>query len=479
MPPQLALLITITLSAWFFVKDRKLRPMSRPLWVVLFWVAIVGSKPISVWWGVQPKTYMSPEDYLSGSPVDRNFYLILIIGTFIALARRHIKWRDVITENRWLVFLFGYWLVSLLWSEYTFIGFKRWSKDFGLAACILVIATEPDPKAAFKAVFARCAYFALPFSLLFMKYYGNLGVAYDRDGNSQFVGITTHKNELGCISFISSLFLMWELIELLRKKDRERSEVAGRVLLLLMGIVLLIKAGSSTSWTALFIGATCVLLMQLANMRRQVEHLGAYAFIGALLLLIPYLIPGVIGPLVRLLGRDLKFTGRTDVWAELLGMRINPIVGTGYQSFWLGPWVKDLWVKFPFRPNQAHNGYIETYLNGGLIAICLLIGIIISSGAKLKNHLIRGDGFAVIRFAFLVAIVFYNWTEGIYDRLSPAWIMFLFGAISYSSQFKVAALRVADAVSAESSRRWPMAIQPSARMNNRFQNTVGIPRSQQ
>ena len=41
------------------------------------------------------------------------------------------------------------------------------------------------------------------------------------------------------------------------------------------------------------------------------------------------------GYAVTMLGRDMTFTDRTFVWADLLARNTNPLVGVAYDSFWL------------------------------------------------------------------------------------------------------------------------------------------------
>jgi O-antigen ligase len=85
-----------------------------------------------------------------------------------------------------------------------------------------------------------------------------------------------------------------------------------------------------------------------------------------------------------MVGRDTTLTGRTNLWAELLREPINPLLGTGYQSFWPGPRTEYFWAKYSFHPNQAHNGYLETYLNGGFLGVCLLVAMIVSAGSRVS-----------------------------------------------------------------------------------------------
>ena len=75
------------------------------------------------------------------------------------------------------------------------------------------------------------------------------------------------------------------------------------------------------------------------------------------------------GGAVEALGRNSTLTGRTEIWKLVLGMANNPIFGAGYESFWLGERLQKLWHYYWFPINEAHNGYIEIYLNLGWIGV--------------------------------------------------------------------------------------------------------------
>ena len=57
----------------------------------------------------------------------------------------------------------------------------------------------------------------------------------------------------------------------------------------------------------------------------------------------------------------MTLTGRTAIWDSVLQKVSNPLFGAGFESFWLGDRLKSMWAEFYFKPNQAHNGYIEVY----------------------------------------------------------------------------------------------------------------------
>ena len=80
---------------------------------------------------------------------------------------------------------------------------------------------------------------------------------------------------------------------------------------------------------------------------------------------------------------DSTFTGRTFIW-DFAQSEIarRPLLGWGYQSFWLvgpdAPSVLDApgWVKV--MPN-AHNGYYDTMLEMGYVGFALLVIFIIAT----------------------------------------------------------------------------------------------------
>lgn len=412
---------------------------SWPLWLVLTWMMITGSRPVSFWFSGGIRV-ASPTDYLEGSPLDRNIFLLLIIAGILTLLNRRVSWDRMFRENRWFLVFIIYCGISILWSDYPFVAMKRWIKDLGHIVMVMIIITEKDPGMALKAVFARFINFAAPLSIVLIKYFSDLGRVYNRwNGEVGNCGITTTNNLLGSVMYICGLFLIWNLLEMRRNKEARtgKLDVLSQVVLLAMVLWLVILSDSSTGLVCLIIGTGILLIAQTQRVNRYVKNLGAYTIAFAILALLVYLLPSLFQASVGLVGRDVTLTGRTDLWAELLKAPINVLIGDGYQSFWLGSFAEHMWELYYFHPNQAHNGYLETYLNGGLVGLFLLITALIYTGRKLKKAMLIDLRYSAILFAFFVTALFYNFTEALFNRLSLVWFILIVAALDYQNSYHV------------------------------------------
>lgn len=426
MPRQLIMFACVTFVAWLFVRDKRKRPMtSRALWLPMVWYLIIASRPVSMWFGSGTISPENPNDYLEGSPFDRNVYLLLITCGVGVLMRRTLNWSGVFSANAWVMWLFGFYLLSSVWSDFSFVSLKRWIKDAGNVVMVLVLLTERDPVKAFRAFMARAVYVCVPFSVVTIKYYAEIGRYITSSWDNAFCGITTEKNALGLVALIAGVFLVWDFVEERAERDYrpDRADLWSRVVLMLMVFFLIQKADSSTALVCLMMGAFLVVFMRLQLGRRLIHYLGTYVLVVAFAILLFVSVPGLLKTFLDVLGEDMTLTGRTELWGELMAEKVNPLLGVGYQSFWLGARAEVYWEKWSFHPNQAHNGYLETYLNGGLMALGLLSGLLVATGARLKKRLIAGSGFARLLFAYFIVTIFYNWTEAMFNKMSPLWFI--------------------------------------------------------
>jgi O-antigen ligase len=125
------------------------------------------------------------------------------------------------------------------------------------------------------------------------------------------------------------------------------------------------------------------------------------------------------------LGRDSTLTGRTNIWHFALSAVQNPLFGRGFESFWLGPRLSLIEREIGQGVNQAHNGYLEVYLNLGWVGIMLLVVILLYGYRRILADLRWMTQAASLRLAYFIVAVAYNFTEGSFKTMSPVWIMLL------------------------------------------------------
>jgi O-antigen ligase len=147
------------------------------------------------------------------------------------------------------------------------------------------------------------------------------------------------------------------------------------------------------------------------------------------------------GALITGLGRDATMSGRSVGWPIILSFTTNRLVGAGYESFWLGPRLHNLWKALGAQINEAHNGFIEVFLTVGWIGVALL-GVLIATGYRNVIGAYRRDpDFGSLRIAFFLATIVTGFTEAVFKMMGPLWIVFLLAiaAVPRMSQRRVSA----------------------------------------
>jgi exopolysaccharide production protein ExoQ len=441
MPPGLAVVVFAAGIVMLFRLDRpktETAGVSRALWIPTIWILIAGSRMVSEWFQAGPQI-KSADQYLDGSPVDRFLLTVLMAAGLAALFSRWRRAATVLKANAPVVLFFLYCLLSVLWSDYPDIALKRWMKAVGDFVMVLVVLTEADPRTAVKRVLARAAFVLIPLSVLFIKYYPELGRGYDRwTWSPYYAGVATGKNALGYICLVLGLGCLWRWLGALRAEDGKPAagSLVAHGAVLAMIFWLFWKADSATSLACFLIGGS---LLAIASMRTSART-GSVAtvFIGLLVLLgasALFLSSGT--GLVQAMGRDTTLTGRTDLWRQLLRIPVDPLFGTGFESFWLGERVEAFWRTYWWHPNQAHNGYLEIFLNLGWMGLALLAVVVVGAGRNIRRAFWSDPEMARLCLAYLVVALLYNLTEAAFKSFHLMWFAFLLAAAAHSTPPRV------------------------------------------
>ena len=433
----MSLLLCVAFVGFLFKRDlKKKNKVSLALWVPLIWMIILYSRSVSAWLNLGYSVDLESSTAVDeGNSLDRNiFFIFIIIGLFI-LSRRKNDWHRIIQNNGWLIWLYYYCILSVMWSDLPFVSFKRLIRDLGNIVMVLVVMTESDPIEAIKTMIRRCMYVLVPLSIVFIKFFPEYGRYWSPFGGQPlYVGVAAGKNGLGVLCLIAGFFFIWELLILWRNRkiSLDKNTILIDALFLFMIAYLFHMANSQTSFGTLIIGVS--ILISLSLIRKKINFVGFFFFHIALIVIV-----AVSTDLLRIIiedymERDMTFTGRTDFWIHLLETDINPLIGTGYRSFWAGTRLDKLWTDYWWHPKQAHNGYVETYLNLGIIGILSLIAIIISTYRNHVNELLINFEMGKFRMAILFMVLIYNYTEASFIMSTPLWFLFLITAIKIPQQ---------------------------------------------
>ena len=355
---KLASLLCLSFIGYLFLRDIS-RPDGRSLalWLPTVWVFLAGSRFVSAWLNLSPD-FEVPAAYAEGSPIDRTVFLSLILGGIIVLASRNIDWPGFIMNNPWLVLYLLYCLFSAFWADDPVVLLKRWVKELGIVTMALVILTERNPYQALGVVLRRLAFLFLPLSVLFIKYYPELGRWYRHDGAETFTGAATQKNQLGVSCLIVGIYMTWEI--LYRRRETYpafiwQNKIAAIVLLTMLGW-LLYKSNSQTSLVCLVIAIS----IMVACLPRFMARNPIIVITLLIWTIFSVWLVNVLFPLkdaaLAMLGRRPDLTDRTDIWSTLLNFDVNPIIGVGFMSFWTGGRVENAWnllVSGLFRPTMV------------------------------------------------------------------------------------------------------------------------------
>jgi exopolysaccharide production protein ExoQ len=420
------LILSIICGAWALSRELKRRPgMSKALWIPTLFVAILGSRSVSHW-------IEGTSTGISNSPLDEAFFVCVMGGSLLIATSKGVNWGRFFRLNLPLLLVYGYFALSVIWSDAPLDSGKRIVKDFALLFVIAAVMSEKKPMEAIRAIFIRCACFIFPVSLVCNHYFPSIGRGFGLDGSMMLTGVTEQKNTLGEVVFVFSTMIAWDFLERRQVSGMrwKRALPLDQIVLLAMGVILLFQSESKTALIALLI---CIVL-SFRRGRLASRSLNLVAL--SLALSVPILVfftqrfGEIIRPLVEALGRDMTFTGRTAIWEHITLETVNPILGCGYWNFWGGPGGKAISDMIHWPIPNAHCGYLDIYLDGGICGLIILTIFLVSYGFRLAGKDARSP-FQLVRFGFFAAMIFHNQSESSFFRMGLLWFATLLMIVAF------------------------------------------------
>lgn len=432
MPPLLALALCFGLMLYLFRIDSKSGDkVSGIFWFFSIWGMIVGSRSISDWLQIGTSYDISLSSGTESNPYNILTGVACVSISIYIIIKRKVDIGGIIRQNVPLAALFGYCFLSCTWSDDPFVSFRR--VIFTLIDVIVVVAllSETDRISAIKKFFGRYSIFAMPLSIVMIKYFPLLGTSWNKSGEGvMWTGVCVHKNTLGAEFAVCILYYLWKWMIL---KDFKTMKVD----LFLFGVAMYIMfnpavKGSSTAQLSLIASIIILVFIKLFQNKIRMFTFIFYVLIGSYFLANTavgfFFNTSILKSITLASGRDMTFTGRTYIWDAVLEEAAqNPIVGTGYGMFWTGARYQRLEAKpGVYDIKQAHNGYIETYAQIGIIGLILLIIVLVTSLNKRLNGISSDFQFNSLAIAFIIQNLLAEFFEAtVLSAPSSRWVYLL------------------------------------------------------
>ena len=370
--------------------------------------------------------------------MDRTIFSLLTVAGIAILVSRSFQWRDFVLQNSALAFFLAFALVSVAWSDFPLATFKKWFRDMGVYMAVLVVLSDRRPLEAVRTVLRCVCYLHVPLSILLIKYYPSVGNSFSAWGGQEHTGVSTSKNMLGAVCLVSGIFFFWDTV---MRWQQRRDKRVKRVILVnsaFIGMILwlLNLSDSKTSTICLSLGCLVIAAARSSFGRRHINWFKALAPISFLVYVILTVGFGMGGQLSQAVGRSADMSDRTRIWEVLLSVPVNPVLGTGYQSFWLGPRVKWVWARLSGDyVLEAHNGYLQIYLDLGLIGLFLLCMFLIATYRKICKRLKPLTPLGSLGLGLWTVLLFYNVSEAAFGA-GLLFINFLMAGLTVPERVK-------------------------------------------
>jgi exopolysaccharide production protein ExoQ len=401
---------------------------SRALWLPTYWMFIGSSRNFSEWLHLSSERSVT---YVEGSPLDRALLtLVLALGVMVLLGRAK-RFGAMLRSNLPILLYFLYCLTSVLWSDFPDVTFKRWFRATGDLVMVLIVLTDPDWIAALRRLLVRLGNVLIPLSILFSRWYPEYGREFSHGGEPFWSGVTPEKNALGALCLMYGLAFLYYFLEAYRE---EKSARRGKLLIayglvVVMALYLLVGSHSATALASFFLAGVPMVLTFWYSLFRKPLLVHSMVF-GALGVAVSALFLNMGSGMLEQMGRNSTLTGRTAVWHAALSLVKSPVLGTGFESFWIGSRYNRMEEMTQMFLNQAHNGYIEVYLNLGWIGIALLGFVLVAAYLRIVNAVRWMTPVASLRLAFFIGVISQNFTEASFGMAAPVWMGFLMAAMA-------------------------------------------------
>jgi O-antigen ligase len=400
---------------------------------VVAWICISSSRLLKFW-----VTYDEISvAYSEGDFVQRVQLLFIIAFVMPLLIKRRNKIIPLLRINFWLLILFAYCTISLLWSDLPATGFKRIFKSFCYLIILCIVFTEDNPVHSLIRIIKASAFLILGMSIFMILVFP--AFAYKEiTGEVVICGVAAHKNQLGLWAFTATVMFLWQVFNSATFRKR-----LINIILFLISFILLIECKSSTS---LLMAFSSIFVICYYYLSRPFGWKGYWMIASVILTFILFSLlvmafftkESAVDSLFNLVGKDATLTGRAFVWQQVIEIgKEKWLLGHGFGTFWLTS--KAEWIRYSldWEMFQSHNGYLDTFLQLGVVG-CVLTLFYIVNGFKGCFSLLKYDCNAgILMVTYLAAMLVGNFSETIFSiQNHEFWFISIFTCIRLPSDIQ-------------------------------------------
>ena len=309
-------------------------------------------------------------------------------------------------------------IASTAWSQFPLLTLRR-SLPFALAALFGLYFAIRFPIRRQLAILSMAMLALALATIVFVLCFPSLGHDASAGHHLDWQGVFTQKNACGRIMVLATAAVLadWRF-------------TAAKLFSLLLFLFLIVMSGSRGAWAIELVILTLFAWLAIAKRTDGRSRLVLAAITsGASVVLV--IVAWVHLPLLlSLAGRDLTLSGRTEIWKQVWRFILErPALGWGYAAFWRGIEGQSFEVVAAVRfiVFHAHNGFLEIWLELGLVGLALFALSYLRAWRKLWPTLRSGDiSRATWMVCVLVLIALYDLDENtllIYNGLF--WVLYV------------------------------------------------------
>ena len=319
---------------------------------------------------------------LDGDSFSLTVWMVLLFGSVYLVVKNWRQVRELLAAvNRPFFYFLVLASLSLMWSIEPAITLRRILRLYIIVLVCVAFASAGWQPRRFENTLRWVLCFLLAASALFCYLNPELAIHHQEalELVNAWHGITTGKNVLGTMA--GCAFIVW-LHGLL---TGETGRIVAIANLGLAGLCLIMSRSSTSLMATAFAAFFVILLLRPpGSMRRLMPYTVGFFAVAVLIyaLAVLNIVPGmgvILKPISMITGKDLTFSGRTNIWYLLrLHIREHPLFGTGYQAYWIGPVPSspsyDMVNQLFFYPTEGHNGYLDVLNDLGYAGFACLLG---------------------------------------------------------------------------------------------------------